>query len=257
MSAALGTGFLENIDCMAGLAKLPAGCADFVFADLPYGQTANAWDQRLPMAPLWAELNRVCKRNAAMVFTAIQPFTSLLVTSNLAAFRYSMVWEKNYSTGFLSSQYAPLRNHEDIVIFARETPPYAPQTTTNYTHNAQTHHGGTANYATDRREYTRNIPNHKAMPRTILTEKCVPTSSSERIHPTQKPEALPAWFIRTYTKPGDLVLDPTAGSATTLVAAKRLGRSYIGFETDPEMYVKAQARLDRVDAMPALRGAAP
>ncbi|MDE2022216.1 MAG: site-specific DNA-methyltransferase [Patescibacteria group bacterium] len=71
-----------------------------------------------------------------------------------------------------------------------------------------------------------------------------------RIQPTQKPEALVAWFLRTYTRPGDLVLDPTAGSGTTLVAAKRLGRRFVGFETDSEMVVKANARLDglRVEA---------
>jgi DNA modification methylase len=54
------------------------------------------------------------------------------------------------------------------------------------------------------------------------------------------------WFVLTYTRPGDLILDPTAGSGTTLAVAKRLGRRFIGFETDEIMVVKATDRLSRV-----------
>jgi len=52
--------------------------------------------------------------------------------------------------------------------------------------------------------------------------------------------------VRTYTRPGDLILDPTVGSGTALVVAKRLGRRFIGFENDEGMVAKATSRLDGV-----------
>jgi modification methylase len=63
-----------------------------------------------------------------------------------------------------------------------------------------------------------------------------------RVHSTQKPEALVEWFVLTYTRPGDLILDPTAGNGTTLAVARRLGRRFIGFETDEIMVEKANNR---------------
>ena len=57
------------------------------------------------------------------------------------------------------------------------------------------------------------------------------------MHPTQKPVALLEWLIKTYTNPGDLVLDPTMGSGTTGVACQNTGRTFIGIEKD-EAYFK-------------------
>ena len=64
-----------------------------------------------------------------------------------------------------------------------------------------------------------------------------------RIHPTQKPVALLRWIIKTFLKPDTVILDPYAGSCSTLVAAKELGRPAIGIEIDPEMCAKAIPRL--------------
>jgi adenine-specific DNA-methyltransferase len=70
------------------------------------------------------------------------------------------------------------------------------------------------------------------------------------LHPTQKPLAVILPLVSTFSKPGDLVLDPFAGSGTTLAAAKRLGRRYIGIETFGAGYCKAaQERLVRVSAV--------
>ena len=59
-----------NMDCLAGMAMLPDSSVDMVLTDLPYGTTAGAWDILIPFDHLWAELHRVAKPNAAMVFTA-------------------------------------------------------------------------------------------------------------------------------------------------------------------------------------------
>jgi len=75
-----------------------------------------------------------------------------------------------------------------------------------------------------------------------------PTENAEAIgHPTPFPEELPRRLILLYTEPGDTVLDPFMGSGTTCVAARRLGRGYVGYDVSPEYCAKAQARLDAVE----------
>ena len=63
-------------------------------------------------------------------------------------------------------------------------------------------------------------------------------------HPTVKPVDLMSWLVRLVTPPGGLVLDPFAGSGTTLVAAKRLGRRAIGWERDPTFHAAALKRIE-------------
>lgn len=71
-----------------------------------------------------------------------------------------------------------------------------------------------------------------------------------KAHATQKPEALLHRVILAATSPGDLVLDPFFGSGTTGAAAKRLGRRYLGIDTDPEYVRLARERLDAIEAPP-------
>ena len=246
-------GILVHGGCLDGLRDVATGSVAMVFADLPYGRTQNDWDKLVPVEPLWTELNRVCRRDAAMVFTAMQPFTSLLVCSNLKAFRYEMIWQKNKVRGFLNAKRQPLRTHENVLIFYREQPRYEPQMTTGHRPvNSYTKHtsDGT-NYGATKRGVCGGGSTAR-YPTSVLAIPVVNNDDPIRIHPTQKPEELAAWFVRTYTQPGDLVLDPTAGSATTLVAAKRLGRRFLGFETDGGMVTKATTRLALVERDPGV-----
>ena len=69
-------------------------------------------------------------------------------------------------------------------------------------------------------------------------------SHKNRIHPTQKPVELLQDLIAIHSNPGDLVLDPFAGSGSTLVAARNMGRRYIGFEINDGFYTAARNRLN-------------
>lgn len=60
-----------------------------------YGTTACKWDTIIPFEPLWKQYKRIIKSNGAIVLTAIQPFTSMLVMSNLRWFRYEWIWKKS------------------------------------------------------------------------------------------------------------------------------------------------------------------
>lgn len=77
------------------------------------------------------------------------------------------------------------------------------------------------------------------------------TECSNRNHSATFPVELPSWFIRLFTKPGDVVLDPFMGSGTTAVACRRLDRRYVGIELDPKYIQIAQQRLDDEGRQPA------
>lgn len=237
---------IQHADCLKGLTRLDAASVDFVFADLPYGRTQNNWDKIVPIDRLWTQLRRVCKPDAALVFTAIQPFTSLLVVSNLKWFRYEMIWRKNKPRGFLNVKKQPLRVHENVVVFYDQQPRYEPQMTTGHKPvNSYTKHtsDGT-NYGRTKQGVTGGGSTVR-YPVTVLDIPVVNNDDPERIHPTQKPKDLPAWFIQSYTRPGDLVLDPTAGSGSTGIAAVSLSRRFIGFDTDARMVAKANKVIKR------------
>lgn len=118
-----------NGDCLELLKDVPNNSIDFVIGDLPYGLTNCAWDKKIDLQKLWAEINRVTKFNAAMAFFSCGKFLIELAASNLKNYRYKIVWEKNLACGFLNANKMPLRAHEDILIFYRKLPTYNPQFT--------------------------------------------------------------------------------------------------------------------------------
>ncbi len=108
-------------DCLEEMKKLPDGCIDMILCDLPYGTTACKWDHVIPFEPLWKEYKRLIKDRGAIVLTASQPFTSFLVTSNIEMFKYSWIWSKTQGTNFMNSKNAPIKYHEDVLIFSKGT----------------------------------------------------------------------------------------------------------------------------------------
>lgn len=229
-----------NMDCLAGLSLLPDNSIDMVLTDLPYGTTGGAWDTLLPLPDLWRQLNRVTKRNGAMVFTAAQPFTTTLIASNRKNFRYCWYWIKNQVTGFPFSHFQPLRCVEEIAVFYRAAPTYNPQGLVALEHPRRS--AGkrlTADSVYRENSLSRDtVQRFTHYPRQILSFPC----QREGLHPTQKPVALFEYLVRTYTEPGQLVLDCCIGSGTTKVACRNAGRDYVGFEIDRKFYEIAQAR---------------
>jgi len=228
-------------DCLDVMPDIPAGSVDMILADLPYGTTACHWDSIIPLEPLWAEYKRVIKPRGAIVLTAGQPFTSMLVMSNLEWFKYNWVWEKPLISGFLDANRRPLNNVEDVLVFSDGQTTYNPQFT-----QGQAHLNGTR-----KRENFPDVYNgFNATTTTTTTTTYYPRRivriKNQRVegqHPTQKPVALFAYLIRTYTNPGDLVLDNVAGSGTTAIAAIDTGRNWLCIEKDAEYHRLASERI--------------
>lgn len=227
-------------DCLNLLPTLESNSVDMVLVDLPYGTTACKWDSIIPLDKLWEQYNRICKENGAMVFTAAQPFTTILAASNLESFRYEWIWEKPQGTNPMNAKVMPLKSHENILVFYRKKPVYNPQMwySTPYSgFSSNTSKIGEVYGSAESKH--RDNPEGSRYPKTILKFK-----QEKGLHPTQKPVNLMEYFIKTYTNEGDTVLDNTMGSGTTGVACRRTNRNFIGIESDEKYYNVANHRIN-------------
>lgn len=242
----IGNGEFWIGDCLELMKDIPDGSVDMVLCDLPYGTTACKWDQVISFEPLWKEYWRVCKPNAAVVLTSAQPFTTMLNYSQIQHFKYEIIWDKvNRYTGALQANKRPMRRHENVSIFARKQPTYNKQMREGKPYSVR-RTGGHGEYASDTDanivRIGENDGNHN--PCSILPIKADVKTEIKGDHPTQKPAALFEYLIRTYTNEGMTVLDNTAGSGTTAIAAERSGRRWLCIERDEGYSKKAIARIE-------------
>ena len=230
-------------DCLKLMPTLGDKSVDMVLVDLPYGQTACAWDCEIDLAEMWVQLKRICKPNANLVFFCTTKFGYQLIKSNEKWFRSDIVWEKHNAVGFLSANKMVLRKHEMIYLFGKPSAggkTYNPQKTTG--HKPQN---------IPACEYKNaDVYGLKYKPAHTLDDTRFPTSiqkfglDKNKLHRTQKPVAMCEWLIKTYSNEGETVLDFTMGSGSTIVAAKNTGREFIGIEMDEEIFKIAEERLN-------------
>jgi len=230
-------------DCLDVMQDIPDGSVDMVMTDPPYGTTACKWDAVIPFEPMWAQLKRIVKPNGAIVLMAQTPFDKMLGASNIADLRYEWIWQKESGSGHLNAKKTPMKNHENALVFYTVPPTYNPQMRIGFKPYTQTQ-GKTKsqNYGSQTGAIT--ISNGERYPLSVLEF----ARDKNKTHPTQKPVALMEYLIRTYTNPGETVLDFTMGSGTTGVAAANTGRRFIGIEMDPDYFATAQARIQKAQA---------
>jgi len=231
---------LYHGDCLEVLKELENNSVDMVLTDLPYGTTACKWDAIIPFEPLWEQLNRIAKKKAAMVFTAQMPFTAALAMSNIKNLKYEWIWEKPQGTNPLNAKIMPLKSHENILVFCRETPTYNPQMEqgTPYSGFSSDESKIGEVYGGAKSKH-RDNPTGERYPKTILRHK-----QEKGLHPTQKPVTLMSYLINTHSNPGDVVLDCTMGSGTTGVACIDTDRNFIGIEMDEKYFNIAKDRIE-------------
>lgn len=228
-------------DCLEEMKKIPDKSVDMILADLPYGTTACKWDTIIPFEPLWEQYKRIIKDNGAIVLTASQPFTSALVMSNPDMFKYSWIYKKRCASNFAQAKYAPMKEHEDVLVFANGKVNYYPikeervgsgAERVKHSFSDATRHksgefvgamSGEYNEMADELRYPSSVQefNNRA-------------SGDRGFHPTQKPVALFEYLIKTYTNEGDIVLDNCAGSGTTAIACLNTNRNYVLIEKEKE-----------------------
>lgn len=235
-------------DCLKRMNEIPDGSVDMILCDLPYGTTRNKWDSVISLPEVWKHYLRVIRGNGAIVLTAQSPFDKVLGVSQIGMLRYEWIWEKEAGTGHLNSKFAPLKAHENVLVFSKgaachvknvaNAMPYFPQMEDGKPY--QTTKGSlTENYDRKWDRIVTTVNTGTRYPKTVQRFN----RDKVKLHPTQKPVALMEYLIQTYTLPGETVLDNCMGSGTTGVACLNTGRSFIGIEMDEGYFNIAEQRI--------------
>ena len=238
---------IYNEDCLEGMKRIPDGSVDMVCCDLPYGTTVCKWDSVIPFEPIWEQYKRVTKPNAAIVLFGAEPFSSMLRMSNIEWFKYDWYWRKPKGTGHLNAKKQPMRDVEIISVFYKQQCTYNPQFSKGepFGNKSGSKHFTSEAGATTYGKFASGPGTRNDNPGIRYPKQCIEFGVVERDteHPTQKPVDLIAYLIRTYSNPGDTILDNTIGSGTTAVAALREKRHFIGFELNRDYYDIALRRI--------------
>ena len=249
-------GVLYHGDCLDVMKEIPDGSVDMVMADPPYGTIACKWDTIIPFEPMWEQLKRVIKPNGVIVLTASQPFTTTLISSNMAMFKYEWIWDKTQGANFMNLKNRPFKTQEQALVFSK---------TANFTFNPIRAYRSDMSLKRHPKgiEVDRNLPAHKLEhyqaktysslklsadgmkhPIDIIRFSSLEKGRYQIKHPTKKPVALMEYLIRVYSNKLELVLDFRVGSGTTCVASERLGRRWIGIEISGDFCRMAKKRLE-------------
>ncbi|HEX8834302.1 MAG TPA: site-specific DNA-methyltransferase [Abditibacteriaceae bacterium] len=226
------------------MSELPDASIDALITDPPYATTCLPWDKRIDWPAFWQQAHRVCKPTAVMAMFSAQPFTTELINSNRKYFRYEIIWAKTMATGWLNANRRPLSGHENILIFSRlpSGSTYNPQKSAGTPYKSRAHKTECALYTTGRMTDINNTTGERH-PKTWMVFQ---HDSKRGLHPTQKPVPLMRHLVLSYTNPGDVVLDPFAGSGSTGVACLENQRRFIGIEKEPDYFERAKTRLEEI-----------
>ena len=230
-------------DCLDLMPEIPDHSIDMVLCDLPYGTTSCKWDVVIPFDKLWEQYKRICKPNASIVLFGKQPFTSALVMSNPKLFRYEWIWEKTRAGNSMQLGKQPAAIHENILIFYDKTPVFNDQkfkVDEKYIDKRKS-----IRDSFYKSEHYSGVMKRKADDGWRHAQSVLPFNSvwHKGMHPTQKPVELLQYLIRTYTNENDVVLDNTMGSGSTIVAAIKENRQYIGIEKEEKYFDIADKRI--------------
>lgn len=229
-------------DCINLMREIKDKSIDLIISDPPYDLFSNLeWDNKIDLKSFWREAIRIIKDDAAIIIFASGIFKYELYNSNPKMFKYDMVWKKSKASNPFNAKYMPLRRHEYLLVFGNGKIKYNPQLIDGdpyyreFTNNKKNNMGyGVKGAAADN-----NGTRHPDM----LLEFKQNWRAQEQLWPTQKPIDLLSWLIRSYSNKKDLVLDPMFGSGSTLVAALKEERNYLGFDSNEEAFEITKNRL--------------
>lgn len=234
---------IYNDDCFNKFKDIPDKSVQLVCVDLPYEQTQLKWDCAIDLNKMWIELKRIGRDNCKYVFFCTTKFGYKLIGSNPKWFRYDIIWEKSHSVGFLDCNKKPLRKHEMIYVFHNDKKTkglewiYNPQKTEGKPYKSET---GDRQKIYNKTKSTPIDNKGDRFPVSILNFN----NDKAHLHYTQKPVALCEWIVKTYSNEGDVVMDFTMGSGSTVIACINTNRKYIGIEKDKDIFLTAEKRIN-------------
>ena len=238
---------LVNADCFDYLAKIENQSIDMMLLDLPWGAVAQEWDKPIDLDLMWGEIKRIAKKKCQILFFCNAKHGYKLINSNPRWFKSDLIWVKSKPVGHLTVSKTPMKQHENIYLFNNPDKnnglklTYNPQMTTGeYVKPSVSKKSNGNVYMGEMKAYEYQGGNQR-FPTTLLNFSN--SNNQHKYHPTQKPTDLLEWLIRTYSNEDDLVLDFTAGSCSTGVAAMNTNRQFICVEKNPDIFKKALERF--------------
>ena len=242
---------LYHGDCLELMNNIKDKSIDMILCDLPYGTTACSWDVVIPFEPLWKQYNRIIKDNSAIVLFSTQPFTTILINSNLDNFKYEWIWHKSHGGNFSTAKYQPMKEHENIEVFGKGKVRYFPikeerhgsgKNTSKY--NKRSNVSKSNIFGINNHSINKNFGELR-YPSSIQYFNSVSNTNGDRVHSSQKPIDLLEYLIKTYTKEDEWVLDNCMGSGSTGVACVNTNRNFIGIEKDDKYFDIAKNRIEK------------
>lgn len=254
-------GYIKLIqgDCLEVMDKMIEKEMKFplIFADVPYGTTACAWDSIIPLDEMWKRLEQLTTNNGVIALFASQPFTTELIHSKLDWFKYCWYWKKSKPNGWQHSKNKPMTAIEEICVFSKapmghvsqlgeRRMRYSPQGIVSIGTKKVTAvaHGNMMGARPN--QIGKEYEAFTGFPHNVLEYANV--IGKQALHPTQKPVDLCEYIINTYTEENESVLDFTCGSGTTLIASKKLNRKCIGIEKEEQYCEISKTRLQDIVA---------
>jgi site-specific DNA-methyltransferase (adenine-specific) len=234
-------------DCLEVMELLEPKSVNLICADLPYGTTSCTWDTVIPFDTLWARYKRVLAPGGCVLLFGNNPFTSMLVTSNLGWYKQTLIWDKNKCGSPGLAKVRPMQVHEDIVVFAPGRTVYNPimekgEPYSRKSKDPEGYVGRCNNHGYGLKPRTGFDNEGTRYPKNIIRVSR-DFSAQQQVHPTQKPVPLYEWLVRTYSNDGDTVMDNVMGSGACGIACVRTGRNFVGIEKDETYYKAACERI--------------
>ena len=226
-------------DCLEIMKTFRDDQFDLVLTDPPYGYTTNEWDTKINWGQFWEQVSRIAD-GRAIIFSS-QPFTTTLINSNPANYKYSWIWNKGITGNFALAKIQPLKTHEEICIFGKLD--YAP-----IMRKGRLRFKGNGKGNENTGGLVSNTGTNDVYYPTSILDFSNAGHRSKSLHPTQKPVELMRYLVQTYTKEGMNILDPFAGSGSTLRAAKDLNRKCTVIEINPK-YVEIIKKRERQEVL--------
>jgi site-specific DNA-methyltransferase (adenine-specific) len=257
-------------DCLEKMKNLPSKSIDCFVCDLPYGCLSSStkterfryydgvrsdsilntklagcsWDIKIDLPQFWEQVKRLAKNdNTPVIMFCSTKFGAELIASNPDWFRHDLVWSKSRGVGFLSANKQPLRSHEMIYVFAKKGAYYKRVDIEGDFPAYVGSHSAAKVYNLDKpeKEGYKKVDNGKRCVKSVV-EVGNETNKGGK-HPTQKPALLYKWLLERYCPPGGTMLDPTAGSFSSVFTARDMGLHGIGIEKDAGFFWKAVSKI--------------